>query len=72
MIAQNQPGRCGGERWAKCTGVVRSRRERGGVGTASADPCEDGSVSTRTLLVLAAVMGLAILVAGAVQILLAR
>jgi hypothetical protein len=34
--------------------------------------CEDGAVSTRTLLVLAAITGVAILAAGAVQILLAR
>jgi len=34
--------------------------------------CEDGGVSTRTLLVLAAITGVAILAAGAVQILLAR
>ena len=37
-----------------------------------ADACEDGSVSTRTLLLLAVVTGLAILAAGAIQILLAR
>ena len=34
--------------------------------------CEDGGVSTRTLLLLAVVTGLAILAAGAIQILLAR
>jgi hypothetical protein len=33
---------------------------------------EDGGVKTRTLLVLAAITGVAILAAGAVQILLAR
>ena len=33
---------------------------------------EDGHVSTRTLLVLAAITGVAILAAGAVQVLLAR
>jgi len=33
---------------------------------------EDGPVSTRTLLVLAAITGVAILAAGAVQVLLAR
>lgn len=34
--------------------------------------CHDEGVSTRTLLILAAVTGVAILAAGAVQILLAR
>jgi len=40
--------------------------------TGASTSCEDGTVSTRTLLVLAAITGLAILAAGAVQILLAR
>jgi hypothetical protein len=34
--------------------------------------CEDWSISTRMLLILAAITGVAILAAGAIQILLAR
>ena len=69
----------GGERRAKCTGAPRARREparSSGTGSTlerpSARRARMAAVSTRTLLVLAAVTGLAILVAGAVQILLAR
>ena len=57
--------------------VQRGRRAPLGAAYRDASPItgtarEATDVSTRTLLVLAAVTGLAILVAGAVQILLAR
>jgi hypothetical protein len=54
-------------------GIFASRRHRQ---TGESSPAswgdEDGSVKTRTLMLLAFVTGLAILAAGAIQILLAR
>ena len=72
MLAGTYRAECGGERSGSVPASIRRARNRVGVGSTAATPCEDGAVSTRTLLVLAALTGLAILVAGAVQILLAR
>jgi hypothetical protein len=58
--------------WAPRTGWVPAAGRRGASMRDERNGGERESMSTRTLLILAAITGVAILTAGAVQILLAR